>query len=123
VRTFTIKPAYQAAVLRNAVIERQNILIAGSTSSGKTMLVNALLEEIAASGDRVILLDGTVELQCTVQDVSCRPKNGCSCIQDKARRSDRMEINDSSSRPAVATELAPLGYLTAVDFISVSHAW
>ena len=51
----------QAAFLRTAVHKRQNILIAGGTSTGKTTLANALLDEIAATGDRVIVLEDTVE--------------------------------------------------------------
>ena len=58
----------QAALLRAAVHERLNILIAGATSTGKTTLANALLEEIASTGDRVILLEDTVELQCVADD-------------------------------------------------------
>jgi type IV secretion system protein VirB11 len=50
------------------VRERQNILIAGATSSGKTTLANALLAEIAATGDRVLVLEDTVELQCAARD-------------------------------------------------------
>ena len=42
----------QAEVLRDAVAERANILVTGGTSTGKTTLVNALLAEIATSGDR-----------------------------------------------------------------------
>ena len=51
-----------------AVRERQNILIAGGTSTGKTTLANALLAEIAATGDRVLVLEDTVELQCAARD-------------------------------------------------------
>ncbi len=58
----------QAAFLRTAVRDRQNILIAGGTSTGKTTLANALLDEVAATGDRVIVLEDTVELQCTAHD-------------------------------------------------------
>ena len=48
--------------------ERQNILIAGGTSTGKTTLANALLAEIAATGDRVLVLEDTIELQCAARD-------------------------------------------------------
>lgn len=58
----------QAEFLRRAVRERQNILIAGATSSGKTTLANALLAEIAATGDRVLVLEDTIELQCAARD-------------------------------------------------------
>ena len=53
-----------ADILRGAVWDRQNILIAGGTSTGKTTLANALLAEIAATGDRVVIIEDTRELQC-----------------------------------------------------------
>ncbi len=58
----------QAGELIRAVRERQNVLIAGATSSGKTTLANALLAEIAATGDRVLVLEDTVEPQCAARD-------------------------------------------------------
>lgn len=42
----------QADILSEAVRQRRNILVVGGTSTGKTTLVNALLAEIATSGDR-----------------------------------------------------------------------
>lgn len=60
--------AAQAEYLRGAVRERRNILIAGGTSTGKTTLANALLAEIAATGDRVLVLEDTIELQCAARD-------------------------------------------------------
>ena len=52
-----------------------NVLIAGATSSGKTTLANALLAEIAATGDRVLVLEDTVELQCAARDhASAHPR-------------------------------------------------
>lgn len=60
--------AQQADFLRCAVRERQNILIAGGTSTGKTTLANALLAEIATTGDRVLVLEDTIELQCAAHD-------------------------------------------------------
>ena len=48
--------------LRRAVRARQNILISGGTSSGKTTFLNALLQEIPRS-ERLILIEDTPELQ------------------------------------------------------------
>ena len=50
---FVAKDCVQAALLRLAVAERRNVLIAGATSTGKTTLANALLKEIAPTGDRI----------------------------------------------------------------------
>ncbi|MBN9475847.1 MAG: P-type conjugative transfer ATPase TrbB [Burkholderiales bacterium] len=63
-----ILDAGHAAFLRQAVRERLNILVAGGTSSGKTTLVNALLDEIADSGDRILIMEDTPELQCHNED-------------------------------------------------------
>ena len=59
-----IMSATQAELLRIAVRERKNVLVAGGTSTGKTTLVNALLAEVAKTGDRVVLIEDTRELQC-----------------------------------------------------------
>src|SRR3546814_11741738 len=63
-----ILTAGQADFLRRAVRERQNILIAGGTSTGKTTLANALLAEIAAMADRLLVLDDTIVLPCAPHD-------------------------------------------------------
>lgn len=57
-----------AQILRMAVADRQNILIAGGTGSGKTTLVNALLAEPAFANDRVVIIEDTRELQCSARD-------------------------------------------------------
>lgn len=67
----------QAEVLHSAIRDRKNIIVAGGTSSGKTTLVNALLAEIAADDERVILIEDTRELQCAAPDcVALRTKPG-----------------------------------------------
>ncbi|WP_298018236.1 P-type conjugative transfer ATPase TrbB [uncultured Castellaniella sp.] len=81
----------QAAFLVRAVRERQNILIAGGTSTGKTTLANALLAEIAATGDRVLVLEDTVELQCVANDhVPLRTRIGVVTMQELVRATMRL---------------------------------
>jgi P-type conjugative transfer ATPase TrbB len=63
-----ILPAAGAEVIRRAVVERKNILVAGGTGSGKTTLVNAILAEPAFKTDRIILIEDTKELQCPAED-------------------------------------------------------
>lgn len=83
--------AAQADFLRLAVRERHNILIAGGTSTGKTTLANALLAEIGALGDRVLVLEDTVELQCTARDhVSLRTRAGVVSMTELVRSSMRL---------------------------------
>jgi type IV secretion system protein TrbB len=81
----------QARYLVEAVIQRKNILIAGGTSTGKTTLANALLAEIAATGDRVLVLEDTVELQCAARDhVPLRTRQGVVSMQELVRSSMRL---------------------------------
>ena len=92
--------AAHAVFLRHAVRERQNILIAGGTSTGKTTLANALLHEVAATGDRVIILEDTVELQCCADDhVPLRTRAGVVSMAELVRstlrlRPDRIVIGE-----------------------------
>ena len=53
-----------ADALRQSIDARDNMLIAGGTSSGKTTFTNALLAEPAFAGDRVVILEDTRELRC-----------------------------------------------------------
>jgi type IV secretion system protein TrbB len=57
-----------ADVIRRAVIDKKNILVAGGTGSGKTTLVNAVLAEPAFRNDRIVLIEDTKELQCPAED-------------------------------------------------------
>ena len=90
----------QAAFLHDAVRRRQNVLIAGGTSTGKTTLVNALLNEIATTGDRVIVVEDTVELQCLVDDhVPLRTYPGVASMAELLRstlrlRPDRIVVGE-----------------------------
>ena len=57
-------------VIRIAVEQRKNILVAGSTGSGKTTFINAVLHELTLINpdDRVLIIEDTPELQCNVRN-------------------------------------------------------
>src|SRR5277367_1878927 len=63
-----VMTAAMAEALRQAARDRQNLLIAGGTGSGKTTLANAILAEPAFARDRVVLIEDTAELQCSAED-------------------------------------------------------
>lgn len=90
----------QATFMRQAVRDRLNIVVAGGTSTGKTTLANALLDEIAETRDRVLILEDTVELQCRSDDHVCmRTEPGVSTMADLVRstlrlRPDRVVVGE-----------------------------
>ena len=59
-----------AEIIRAAVREKKNILIAGATGSGKTTLANGILDELGrlAPHDRVVSIEDTSELQSRVDN-------------------------------------------------------
>jgi len=103
----------QAKLLRIAVCERKNILVAGGTSTGKTTLVNALLAEIAKTGDRVVLIEDTRELQCAAPNlVALRTKDGAASLSDLVRSSLRL-------RP----DRIPIGEVRGAEALDLLKAW
>ena len=108
-----IMTAAQAEFLCRAVAERQNILAAGGTSTGKTTLVNALLAEIAQTGDRVVLIEDTRELQCAAPNlVALRTKDGAASLSDLVRSSLRL-------RP----DRIPIGEVRGAEALDLLKAW
>ena len=95
-----VMTAAEASALRGAVRERRNIVIAGPTSSGKTTLANALLDEVARTGERVIILEDTRELQSLSDDqVPLRTRPGVASMAELVRstlrlRPDRIVIGE-----------------------------
>lgn len=102
-----LMPARVASLLRQAVAQRQNILVAGGTSSGKTTLANALLAEIGVEDERVILIEDTRELQCAADDVvALRTRPGSVSMADLVRstlrlRPDRIIVGEVRGREAL----------------------
>ncbi|AXY20903.1 Type IV secretion system protein VirB11 [Komagataeibacter saccharivorans] len=108
-----IMAAAQATLLRRAVANRKNILVAGGTSTGKTTLVNALLAEIARTGDRVVLIEDTRELQCAAPNlVALRTKDGAASLSDLVRSSLRL-------RP----DRIPIGEVRGAEALDLLKAW
>lgn len=60
----------QCAVIEAAILARRNILVVGSTGSGKTTLVNALLHAVTqlCPTHRIFGIEDTRELQCAAAD-------------------------------------------------------
>jgi P-type conjugative transfer ATPase TrbB len=105
--------ADQARILRDAVAQRRNILVSGGTSTGKTTLVNALLLEVARSGDRVVLIEDTRELQCVAPNlVALRTKDGIASLSDLVRSSLRL-------RP----DRIPIGEVRGAEALDLLKAW
>jgi type IV secretion system protein VirB11 len=103
----------QANLLRNAVRDRKNILVAGGTSTGKTTLVNALLAEVARTSDRVVLIEDTRELQCAARNlVALRTKDGAATLSDLVRSALRL-------RP----DRIPIGEVRGAEALDLLKAW
>src|SRR6201996_6617697 len=108
-----IMSANQAELLRVAVRDRKNVLVAGGTSTGKTTLVNALLAEVAKTGDRVVLIEDTRELQCAAPNlVALRTKDGAASLSDLVRSSLRL-------RP----DGIPIGEVRGAEALDLLKAW
>jgi Flp pilus assembly CpaF family ATPase len=89
----SIRGCSHAEVIRAAVRARKNILVAGSTGSGKTTLVNAILQEIAhqTPNDRVISIEDTIELQCPAHNYVDLRAGGCVSMLDCLRACMRLK--------------------------------
>ncbi|MBX9898423.1 MAG: P-type conjugative transfer ATPase TrbB [Dongiaceae bacterium] len=108
-----IMSADQAAILRQAVADRRNILVAGGTSTGKTTLTNALLAEVSKTSDRIVLIEDTRELQCAAPNlVAMRTKDGVASLSDLVRSSLRL-------RP----DRIPIGEVRGSEALDLLKAW
>ena len=108
-----IMSAAQAEALRQGVVTRANILVAGGTSTGKTTLTNALLAEVAKTSDRVVIIEDTRELQCAAPNlVAMRTKDGVASLSDLVRSSLRL-------RP----DRIPVGEVRGSEALELLKAW
>jgi P-type conjugative transfer ATPase TrbB len=101
--------APQADVIRRAVTLRENILIVGSTGSGKTTFANAVLDEISVQHpeQRVVIIEDTVELQCGVPNhVALKTSDGVDMTRllrtTMRLRPDRIVVGEVRGAEALA---------------------
>ncbi|ACM39361.1 P-type conjugative transfer ATPase TrbB (plasmid) [Allorhizobium ampelinum S4] len=60
----------QVAVIRDAIVQRLNIVVSGGTGTGKTTLTNAILREFVdvTPEHRLVILEDTAEIQCAAKN-------------------------------------------------------
>jgi type IV secretion system protein VirB11 len=85
-----------AEVIRTAIGQRKNILVAGSTGSGKTTFINAVLDELACASpdDRVLIIEDTPELQCNGHTSHCEE---CHRVLHHARLPARVHAAEADA--------------------------
>lgn len=83
--------AAQKAALQRCAADRENIVVAGGTSSGKTTFGNAMLLEMAKTGHRIVTIEDTPELQNPAEDQeSLYTVAGVRTMQDCLKMALRM---------------------------------
>src|SRR5215469_7832488 len=89
----SVRGKRHADVIRSAIAKRKNILVAGSTGSGKTTFINAVLDELAtiSPADRVLIIEDTSELQCNVKNSVALLAVGRVSMLDCLRASMRLK--------------------------------
>lgn len=98
-----------AALLRQAVVDRRNILVAGATSSGKTTLLNALAAHIPP-GHRIVTVEEAAELRLPQEHVvrlEARPPNAEQAGEVRVRELVRNALRMRPDRLIVGEARGP----------------
>ncbi len=104
----------QADVLRRAVEAHNNILVVGGTGSGKTTLINAIIEEVTRcrAHARILLIEDTAELQCVAWNTARYRTSDEVSMQQLVRLSLRM-------RP----DIIIVGEIRGAEALDLLDAW
>lgn len=64
-----LSPTHRSAI-RQAIADHRNILVVGGTGSGKTTLVNAIINEMVSfdPSERIFIIEDTGEIQCSAEN-------------------------------------------------------
>lgn len=101
------------AALRRSISMRDNIVIAGGTSSGKTSFANALLAEPAFAEERVVILEDTRELRSEGQN--------CVRLKTHASGSDMRALVRSTLR--LRPDRIVVGEVRGAEALDLLKAW
>jgi P-type conjugative transfer ATPase TrbB len=99
-----------AQLLREAIDQRLNVVVAGGTGSGKTTLAGAMINEMVERSDpneRYVIIEDTLEIQCRAQNlVQLRTAEGADMtrlVRTTMRlRPDRIIIGEVRGAEALA---------------------
>lgn len=98
---------HEANHIRQSIERRENIIVSGGTSSGKTTLVNTLLAEVAVvhPSHRLVVLEDTVELQPRTENNICLKSSDVCSLEMLLRstlrlRPDRIVVGEVRGREA-----------------------
>lgn len=96
-----VMTSWQASAIEAAVAAKQNILVAGGTGSGKTTLVNAVLQVMATQHERerLVIIEDTVEIQCAAPNAVSLSTSGSVGMAELLRatlrlRPDRIVVGE-----------------------------
>lgn len=109
----------QKQLLEQAIHEHWSILVSGATGSGKTTLVNALLNEIEEQNplERIITIEDTPELTLKAPNHSCLYTNEHTSMSDLVRSSLRLRPDR-----IVVGEVRGPEALDLIDALSTGHS-
>ena len=96
----------QKDIITQGVLDRKNMLVIGGTSSGKTTLTNAIINEMRVTNHRLLILEDTEEIQSKSENTVFMRTSDYASMQDLLKtcmryRPDRIIIGEIRSGEAL----------------------